>query len=121
MQAVFPTLSLATFERKCRRPHPYQAVRDIRWISRQVVQLLVDADYGVGFHTDNYQSGRDYRKSFKAWVLAPKQQTRISSLLSRRLLHKTVTTISAVLTSKQRNFFRSLLASIGARPRGSHC
>ncbi|KAH9262839.1 hypothetical protein BASA83_013735 [Batrachochytrium salamandrivorans] len=29
------------------------AVRDIRWISRQVVQLLVDADYVSAFHSHN--------------------------------------------------------------------
>ncbi|KAH9276113.1 hypothetical protein BASA83_001386 [Batrachochytrium salamandrivorans] len=58
------------------------AVRDIRWISRQVVQLLVDADYVSAFTTDNYQSGRDYRQVLsKPGFLAPKQQTRTSSLL----------------------------------------
>ncbi|KAH9262216.1 hypothetical protein BASA82_000717 [Batrachochytrium salamandrivorans] len=44
------------------------AVRDIRWISRQVVQLLVDADYVSAFHTDNTSLDATIVKSFKAWV-----------------------------------------------------
>ncbi|KAH9265926.1 hypothetical protein BASA84_001386 [Batrachochytrium salamandrivorans] len=51
----------------------------------------------------------------KPGFLAPKQQTRISSLLSRRLLAKTVTTIQRSPDVKARNFFRSLLASIGGK------
>ncbi|KAH9263170.1 hypothetical protein BASA83_013494 [Batrachochytrium salamandrivorans] len=54
-------------------------------------------------------------KSFKAWIPRPRQLTRISSLLSRRLLSKTVTTIQRSPDVKARNFFRSLLASIGGK------
>ncbi|KAH6582679.1 hypothetical protein BASA60_001818 [Batrachochytrium salamandrivorans] len=46
---------------------------------------------------------------------SPKQQTRISSLLSRRFAAKTVTTIQRSPDVKARNFFRSLLASIGGK------
>ncbi|KAH9263174.1 hypothetical protein BASA83_013498 [Batrachochytrium salamandrivorans] len=61
-------------------------------------------------------SGRDYRQVLQSLgFLAPKQQTRISSLLSRRLLAKTVTTIQRSPDVKARNFFRSLLASIGGK------
>ncbi|KAH9246909.1 hypothetical protein BASA81_015517 [Batrachochytrium salamandrivorans] len=63
------------------------AVRDIRWISRQVVQLLVDADYVSAFTRIIHQSGRDLSSSpSKPGFLVPRQLTRISSLLSRRLL-----------------------------------
>ncbi|KAH9246047.1 hypothetical protein BASA81_016437 [Batrachochytrium salamandrivorans] len=92
------------------------AVRDIRWISRQVVQLLVDADYVSAFHSNNHQSGRDHCQVLsKPGFLVPKQLKRISSLLSRRLLLKTVTTIQRSPDVKARNFFRSLLASIGGK------
>ncbi|KAH9264083.1 hypothetical protein BASA83_012481 [Batrachochytrium salamandrivorans] len=68
------------------------AVRDIRWISRQVVQL-----------------------PSKPGFLAPRQLTRISSLLSSSFAVKTVTTIQRSPDVKARNFFRSLLASIGGK------
>ncbi|KAH6570867.1 hypothetical protein BASA60_007473 [Batrachochytrium salamandrivorans] len=51
----------------------------------------------------------------KPGFLAPKQQTRTSSLLSRRFAAKTVTTIQRSPDVKARNFFRSLLASIGGK------
>ncbi|KAH6583917.1 hypothetical protein BASA60_001177 [Batrachochytrium salamandrivorans] len=47
--------------------------------------------------------------------LAPKQLKRTSSLLSRRFAAKTVTTIQRSPDVKARNFFRSLLASIGGK------
>ncbi|KAH6573302.1 hypothetical protein BASA62_003029 [Batrachochytrium salamandrivorans] len=47
--------------------------------------------------------------------LAPKQQTRISSLLFLSFAAKTVTTIQRSPDVKARNFFRSLLASIGGK------
>ncbi|KAH9244683.1 hypothetical protein BASA81_017908 [Batrachochytrium salamandrivorans] len=51
----------------------------------------------------------------KPGFLALKQQTRISSLLFCRLPQKTVTTIQRSPDVKARNFFRSLLASIGGK------
>ncbi|KAH6571971.1 hypothetical protein BASA62_003627 [Batrachochytrium salamandrivorans] len=51
----------------------------------------------------------------KPGFLAPKQQTRISSLLSLSFAAKTVTTIQRSPDVKARNFFRSLLASIGGK------
>ncbi|KAH6570734.1 hypothetical protein BASA62_004149 [Batrachochytrium salamandrivorans] len=53
------------------------------------------------FHSDNHQSGRDHRQVLQSLgFLAPKQQTRISSLLSRRLLQRRSRPSSAVLMSK---------------------
>ncbi|KAH6579673.1 hypothetical protein BASA61_010105 [Batrachochytrium salamandrivorans] len=43
------------------------AVRDIRWISRQVVQLLVDADYVSAFTRIITSLDATIVKSFKAW------------------------------------------------------
>ncbi|KAH9271102.1 hypothetical protein BASA83_006644 [Batrachochytrium salamandrivorans] len=70
------------------------AVRDIRWIS--LWTRLSSSPSKPGF-------------------LAPKQLTRISSLLFCRLPAKTVTTIQRSPDVKARNFFRSLLASIGGK------
>ncbi|KAH6562950.1 hypothetical protein BASA60_010867 [Batrachochytrium salamandrivorans] len=75
------------------------AVRDIRWISRKLCSFWT----------------RLSSSPLKPGFLAPKQQTRISSLLFRRLLQKTVTTIQRSPDVKARNFFRSLLASIGGK------
>ncbi|KAH6574475.1 hypothetical protein BASA60_005501 [Batrachochytrium salamandrivorans] len=47
------------------------AVRDIRWISRQVVQLLVDADYVSAFTRIITSLDATIVKSFKAWVPRP--------------------------------------------------
>ncbi|KAH9265898.1 hypothetical protein BASA83_010921 [Batrachochytrium salamandrivorans] len=44
------------------------AVRDIRWISRQVVQLLVDADYVSAFTRIITSLDATIVKSFKAWT-----------------------------------------------------
>ncbi|KAH6579708.1 hypothetical protein BASA60_003181 [Batrachochytrium salamandrivorans] len=61
-------------------------------------------------------SGRDHCQVLsKPGFLVPKQQTRISSLLSRRLLQRRSRPSNAVLTSKQGTSFRSLLASIGGK------
>ncbi|KAH9265418.1 hypothetical protein BASA84_001691 [Batrachochytrium salamandrivorans] len=65
------------------------AVRDIRWISRQVVQLLVDADYVSAFTRIINQSGRDHCQVLQSLDSSP--------------------------DVKARNFFRSLLASIGGK------
>ncbi|KAH9270983.1 hypothetical protein BASA83_006939 [Batrachochytrium salamandrivorans] len=47
------------------------AVRDIRWISRQVVQLLVDADYVSAFTRIITSLDAAIVKSFKAWTPRP--------------------------------------------------
>ncbi|KAH6564373.1 hypothetical protein BASA62_007938 [Batrachochytrium salamandrivorans] len=92
------------------------AVRDIRWISRQVVQLLVDADYVSAFTRIITSLDATIVKSFKAWdSSSPKQQTRISSLLFCRLLQRRSRPSNAVLMSKPGTSFRSLLASIGGK------
>ncbi|KAH9245371.1 hypothetical protein BASA81_017152 [Batrachochytrium salamandrivorans] len=51
----------------------------------------------------------------KPGFLAPKQQTRISSLLSRLLLQRPSLPFKRSPDVKARNFFRSLLASIGGK------
>ncbi|KAH9277207.1 hypothetical protein BASA83_000069 [Batrachochytrium salamandrivorans] len=116
MQAVFPTLSLATFERPCREPRiRTSAVRDIRWISRQVVQLLVDADYVSGFTRIITSLDATIVKSFKAWVPRPEAAEKDKLAAISSFAAKTVTTIQRSPDIKARNFFRSLLASIGGK------
>ncbi|KAH9264215.1 hypothetical protein BASA83_012294 [Batrachochytrium salamandrivorans] len=63
------------------------AVRDIRWISRQVVQLLVDADYVSAFIRIITSLDATIVKSFKAWIPRPEAADKdklaaISSLLA---------------------------------------
>ncbi|KAH9266656.1 hypothetical protein BASA83_010463 [Batrachochytrium salamandrivorans] len=91
------------------------AVRDIRWISRQVVQLLVDADYVSAFTRIITSLDATIVKSFKAWV--PRSEAadkdKLAAILS--FAAKTVTTIQRSPDVKARNFFRSLLASIGGK------
>ncbi|KAH6593942.1 hypothetical protein BASA50_006998 [Batrachochytrium salamandrivorans] len=91
------------------------AVRDIRWISRQVVQLLVDADYVSAFTRIITSLDATIVKSFKAWV--PRSEAadkdKLAAILS--FATKTVTTIQRSPDVKARNFFRSLLASIGGK------
>ncbi|KAH9263605.1 hypothetical protein BASA83_012988 [Batrachochytrium salamandrivorans] len=91
------------------------AVRDIRWISRQVVQLLVDADYVSAFTRIITSLDATIVKSFKAWV--PRSEAadkdKLAAILSFAV--KTVTTIQRSPDVKSRNFFRSLLASIGGK------
>ncbi|KAH9265113.1 hypothetical protein BASA83_011343 [Batrachochytrium salamandrivorans] len=91
------------------------AVRDIRWISRQVVQLLVDADYVSAFTRIITSLDATIVKSFKAWV--PRSEAadkdRLAAISSFAV--KTVTTIQRSPDVKARNFFRSLLASIGGK------
>ncbi|KAH6586916.1 hypothetical protein BASA50_000280 [Batrachochytrium salamandrivorans] len=70
------------------------AVRDIRWIS--LWTRLSSSPSKHGF-------------------LVPKQLKRTSSLPFRRFAAKTVTTIQRSPDVKARNFFRSLLASIGGK------
>ncbi|KAH9265099.1 hypothetical protein BASA83_011425 [Batrachochytrium salamandrivorans] len=102
MQAVFPTLSLATFERPCRVPASVQVqVRDIRWISRQVVQLLVDADYVSAVTRIITSLDATIVKSFKAWIPRSEAADKDKLAAISSFAAKTVTTIHAVLTSKQ--------------------
>ncbi|KAH9250307.1 hypothetical protein BASA81_011924 [Batrachochytrium salamandrivorans] len=88
----FPTLSLATFERHAGSPHPYSAVRDIRWISLWTRPL--SSPLKPGFLVRSSNKDKLAASSFAA---------------------KTVTTIQRSPDVKARNFFRSLLASIGGK------
>ncbi|KAH9263072.1 hypothetical protein BASA83_013601 [Batrachochytrium salamandrivorans] len=98
------------------------AVRDIRWISRQVVQLLVDADYVSAFTRIITSLDATIVKSFKAWVPRSEAADKDKLAAISSFAAKTVTTIQRSPDVKARNFFRSLLASIGGKdPRGSHC
>ncbi|KAH9249419.1 hypothetical protein BASA81_012866 [Batrachochytrium salamandrivorans] len=91
------------------------AVRDIRWISRQVVQLLVDADYVSAFTRIITSLDATIVKSFKAWIPRPEaaDKDKLAAILS--FAAKTVTTIQRSPDVKASNFFRSLLASIGGK------
>ncbi|KAH9267037.1 hypothetical protein BASA83_010237 [Batrachochytrium salamandrivorans] len=97
------------------------AVRDIRWISRQVVQLLVDADYVSAFTRIITSLDATIVKSFKAWTPRPEAADKDKLAAISSFAVKTVTTIQRSPDVKARNFFRSLLASMVASPRGSHC
>ncbi|KAH9263933.1 hypothetical protein BASA83_012639 [Batrachochytrium salamandrivorans] len=72
MQAVFPTLSLATFERPCRVPASVP-VRCVIFAGYpvKVVQLLVDADYVSAFTRIITSLDATIVKSFKAWIPRP--------------------------------------------------
>ncbi|KAH9261946.1 hypothetical protein BASA83_004780 [Batrachochytrium salamandrivorans] len=91
------------------------AVRDIRWISRQVVQLLVDADYVSAFTRIITSLDATIVKSFKAWVPRPEAAEKDKLAAISSFAAKTVTTIQRSPDVKARNFFRSLLASIGGK------
>ncbi|KAH9244710.1 hypothetical protein BASA81_017872 [Batrachochytrium salamandrivorans] len=91
------------------------AVRDIRWISRQVVQLLVDADYVSAFTRILTSLDATIVKSFKAWVPRPEAAEKDKLAAISSFAAKTVTTIQRSPDIKARNFFRSLLASIGGK------
>ncbi|KAH9271105.1 hypothetical protein BASA83_006647 [Batrachochytrium salamandrivorans] len=79
------------------------AVRDIRWISRQVVQLLVDADYVSAFTRIITSLDATIVKSFKAWV--PRSEAadkdKLAAILS--FVAKTVTTIQRTIRHIVRN------------------
>ncbi|KAH9271180.1 hypothetical protein BASA83_006725 [Batrachochytrium salamandrivorans] len=94
MQAVFPTQSLATFERQCRARIRTSAVRDIRWIS--LWTRLSSSPSKPGF------------------LVRAADKDKLAAILS--FAAKTVTTIQRSPDVKARNFFRSLLASIGGKP-----
>ncbi|KAH9253457.1 hypothetical protein BASA81_008503 [Batrachochytrium salamandrivorans] len=91
------------------------AVRDIRWISRQVVQLLVDADYVSAFTRIITSLDATIVKSFKAWVPRSEAADKDKLAAISSFAAKTVTTIQRSPDVKARNFFRSLLASIGGK------
>ncbi|KAH6564319.1 hypothetical protein BASA62_007967 [Batrachochytrium salamandrivorans] len=91
------------------------AVRDIRWISRQVVQLIVDADYVSAFTRIITSLDATIVKSFKAWVPRPEAADKDKLVAISSFAAKTVTTIQRSPDVKTRNFFRSLLASIGGK------
>ncbi|KAH9245353.1 hypothetical protein BASA81_017160 [Batrachochytrium salamandrivorans] len=92
------------------------AVRDIRWISRQVVQLASRRRLCVCFHTDNYLVWtRPIVKSFKAWVPRSEAADKDKLAAISSFAAKTVTTIQRSPDVKARTFFRSLLASIGGK------
>ncbi|KAH6591878.1 hypothetical protein BASA50_008391 [Batrachochytrium salamandrivorans] len=91
------------------------AVRDIRWISRQVVQLLVDADYVSAFTRIITSLDATIVKSFKAWIPRPEAADKDKLAAISSFAAKTVTTIQRSPDVKARNFFRSLLTSIGGK------
>ncbi|KAH6595124.1 hypothetical protein BASA50_006110 [Batrachochytrium salamandrivorans] len=91
------------------------AVRDIRWISRQVVQLLVDADYVSAFTRIITSLDATIVKSFKAWTPRSEAADKDKLAAISSFAAKTVTTIQRSPDVKARNFFRSLLASIGGK------
>ncbi|KAH9244384.1 hypothetical protein BASA81_018217 [Batrachochytrium salamandrivorans] len=91
------------------------AVRDIRWISRQVVQLLVDADYVSEFIRIITSLDATIVKSFKAWIPRSEAAEKDKLAAISSFAVKTVTTIQRSPDVKARNFFRSLLASIGGK------
>ncbi|KAH9273510.1 hypothetical protein BASA83_004176 [Batrachochytrium salamandrivorans] len=91
------------------------AVRDIRWISRQVVQLLVDADYVSAFTRIITSLDATIVKSFKAWIPRSEAADKDKLAAISSFAVKTVTTIQRSPDIKARNFFRSLLASIGGK------
>ncbi|KAH9252385.1 hypothetical protein BASA81_009670 [Batrachochytrium salamandrivorans] len=80
------------------------AVRDIRWISRQVVQLLVDADYVSAFTRIITSLDATIVKSFKAWIPRPEAAERTSSLPFCRFPQKLLRPSNAALTSKPETF-----------------
>ncbi|KAH9263354.1 hypothetical protein BASA83_013269 [Batrachochytrium salamandrivorans] len=91
------------------------AVRDIRWISRQVVQLLVNADYVSAFTRIITSLDATIVKSFKAWIPRSEAAEKDKLAAISSFAAKTVTTIQRSPDVKARNFFRSLLASIGGK------
>ncbi|KAH9256860.1 hypothetical protein BASA81_004973 [Batrachochytrium salamandrivorans] len=91
------------------------AVRDIRWISRQVVQLLVEADYVSAFTRIITSMDATIVRSFKAWIPRSEAADKDKLAAISSFAAKTVTTIQRSPDVKARNFFRSLLASIGGK------
>ncbi|KAH6598116.1 hypothetical protein BASA50_003997 [Batrachochytrium salamandrivorans] len=72
MQAVFPYAKPGDLRKAMQGARiRTSAVRDIRWISRQVVQLLVDADYVSAFTRIITSLDATIVQSFKAWTPRP--------------------------------------------------
>ncbi|KAH9264856.1 hypothetical protein BASA83_011602 [Batrachochytrium salamandrivorans] len=72
MQAVFPYAKPGDLRKAMQGARiRTSAVHDIRWISRQVVQLLVDADYVSAFTRIITSLDATIVKFFKAWIPRP--------------------------------------------------
>ncbi|KAH6571641.1 hypothetical protein BASA60_007037 [Batrachochytrium salamandrivorans] len=84
-------------------------------ISRQVVQLLVDADYVSAFTRIITSLDATIVKSFKAWIPRSEAADKDKLAAISSFAVKTVTTIQRSPDVKARKFFRSLLASIGGK------
>ncbi|KAH9244147.1 hypothetical protein BASA81_018476 [Batrachochytrium salamandrivorans] len=80
------------------------AVRDIRWISRQVVQLLVDADYVSAFTRIITSLDATIVKSFKAWTPRPEAADKDKLAAISSFAVKTVTTIQRSPDVKSKEF-----------------
>ncbi|KAH6573540.1 hypothetical protein BASA60_005968 [Batrachochytrium salamandrivorans] len=80
------------------------AVRDIRWISRQAVQLLVDADYVSAFTRIITSLDATIVKSFKAWIPRSEAADKDKLAAISSFAAKTVTTIQRSPDVKARNF-----------------
>ncbi|KAH6590633.1 hypothetical protein BASA50_009244, partial [Batrachochytrium salamandrivorans] len=80
-----------------------------------VVQLLVDADYVSAFTRIITSLDATIVKSFKAWIPRPEAADKDKLAAISSFAAKTVTTIQRSPDVKARNFFRSLLASIGGK------
>ncbi|KAH9276199.1 hypothetical protein BASA83_001473 [Batrachochytrium salamandrivorans] len=91
------------------------AVRDICWISCQVVQLLINADYVSAFTRIITSLDATIVNPFKAWGSRPEAADKDKLVAISSFAAKTVTTIQRSPNVKARNFFRSLLASIGGK------
>ncbi|KAH9276349.1 hypothetical protein BASA83_001039 [Batrachochytrium salamandrivorans] len=83
--------------------------------TRTVVQLLVDADYVSAFTRIITSLDATIVKSFKAWTPRPEAADKDKLAAISSFAVKTVTTIQRSPDVKARNFFRSLLASIGGK------
>ncbi|KAH9263936.1 hypothetical protein BASA83_012642 [Batrachochytrium salamandrivorans] len=123
MQAVFPTPKPGDLRKAMQGARiRTSAVRDIRWISRQVVQLLVDADYVSAFTRIITSLDATIVKSFKAWIPRSEAADKDKLAAISSFAVKTVTTIQRSPDVKARNFFRSTARIYWWQdPRGSHC
>ncbi|KAJ1328635.1 hypothetical protein BSLG_010367 [Batrachochytrium salamandrivorans] len=83
--------------------------------AKPVVQLLVDADYVSAFTRIITSLDATIVKSFKAWIPRSEAADKDKLAAISSFAAKTVTTIQRSPDIKARNFFRSLLASIGGK------
>ncbi|KAH9267042.1 hypothetical protein BASA83_010242 [Batrachochytrium salamandrivorans] len=116
MQAVFPYAKPGDLRKAIRELASVQAQYVIfAGYPVRFVQLLVDADYVSAFTRIITSLDATIVKSFKAWI--PRSEAadkdKLAAILS--FAAKTVTTIQRSPDVKARNFFRSLLASIGGK------